>query len=65
MNISEMAWLPAIGFGTADLAGPAERIVLEAISAGHRLIDTARVYGSEEGVGLAAEEAVRRGIVRR
>lgn len=65
MSISEIPELPAIGFGTADLAGPADRLVLEAIRAGHRLIDTARVYGSEDGVGQAVERAEEEGVVRR
>lgn len=50
--------MPAIGFGTwkiranADAAGA----VSAAIAAGYRLIDTARIYGNEKGVG----EAIRR-----
>ena len=57
--------LPPIGFGTADLTGAVDELVLEAIEAGHRLIDTAQVYGSEEGVGRAVSAAVECGLVRR
>ena len=57
--------IPPIGFGTADLTGVVDELVLAAIEAGHRLIDTAQVYGSEEGVGRAVSAAVERGLVRR
>lgn len=65
MNSFNRMSLPQIGFGTADLSGPTDEIVFSAIKAGYRLIDTAQVYGSEEGVGLAVKEAVSRGLVRR
>ena len=57
--------LPKIGFGTADLSGPVDALVLCAIEAGYRLIDTAQVYGSEEGVGAAVQKAVAQGVVTR
>ena len=57
--------LPPIGFGTADLSGPAEEVVLDAVRCGYRLIDTAPVYGSEKGVGRAIRQAEERGFARR
>lgn len=57
--------LPPIGFGTANLGTRAKEAVLWAIEAGYRLIDTAAVYGSEEAVGEAVNEALQRGIATR
>lgn len=47
--------IPAIGFGTWQIYpnGRAQRAVAEALSAGNRLIDTARIYGNERGVAKA------------
>ena len=46
--------MPQLGYGVYQV-GPAEceRCVLDAISAGYRLIDTAQAYHNEEGVGQA------------
>ena len=46
--------MPVLGYGLYKV-GPeeAETRVSEAIRAGYRLIDTARFYGNEEGVGAA------------
>jgi len=44
--------MPAIGlgiFGTDD--EEAKKIVIDAISAGYRMFDTASLYGNESGVG--------------
>lgn len=57
--------IPAIGFGTADLEGNISTAVETAICAGYRLIDTARVYGSEEGVGKAVAKCIFNGVVCR
>lgn len=57
--------IPSIGFGTADLEGDISAAVETAIRTGYRLIDTARVYGSEEGVGKAIAKCVNDGIVQR
>ncbi|HET9904343.1 MAG TPA: aldo/keto reductase [Xanthobacteraceae bacterium] len=52
LNVSAHgAEFPAIGFGTLDLAEKAAPLVAQAIRDGYRHIDTARKYGSEEGVG--------------
>jgi 2,5-diketo-D-gluconate reductase B len=45
------ARIPAIGFGTSSLGVRCGEIVATALKCGYRHIDTARKYGSEEGVG--------------
>ena len=47
--------MPLEGYGVFQVTDPAEceKVVLEAISAGYRLIDTAAAYMNEEGVGRA------------
>lgn len=48
------AQIPRMGFGTWRIPDDqAEGVVLEAIEAGYRLIDTAANYGNEGGVGRA------------
>ena len=44
------AEIPAIGFGTSQLADPASAVA-SALAAGYRHLDAARKYGTEEGVG--------------
>lgn len=55
--------MPAFGFGTWNLAEGGEVVdaVMEALNVGYRLIDTAKIYGNEGGVG----EAVRKSSVPR
>lgn len=55
------ATIPVIGFGTLDLAERAAELTAAAIKTGYRHIDTARKYGSEEGVG----EGIRASGIRR
>ena len=58
--------MPQLGIGTFMLPDhTAENAVYEAVKDGYRLIDTARIYGNEKGVGRAIQRAVREGIVRR
>lgn len=46
--------IPQLGFGVFKVdPGEAERIVSDALEAGYRHIDTAAIYGNEEGVGRA------------
>ncbi|WP_123304922.1 aldo/keto reductase [Bogoriella caseilytica] len=46
--------IPQLGFGVYKVApDEAERIVSDALEAGYRHIDTARLYGNEAGVGRA------------
>jgi len=50
--------IPMIGLGTHSLTGSVcERSVSEAISVGYRLIDTAKVYGNEESVGVGIKQS--------
>ncbi|CRG85179.1 hypothetical protein PISL3812_02298 [Talaromyces islandicus] len=49
------AEIPSIGFGTWQDVGSQENAVKEAIKAGYRHIDTARVYGTEKAVGKAIQ----------
>lgn len=47
--------IPAIGFGTWQIGSDdaAKAVVLSALETGYRVIDTARIYGNERGVGAA------------
>ena len=47
--------MPQLGFGVFQIKDPAEceQAVLDAVSVGYRLIDTAASYGNEEAVGSA------------
>lgn len=51
--------LPAIGFGTWEIGSDeaAKAAVLSALEAGYRVIDTARIYGNERGIGEAIRES--------
>lgn len=50
--------IPEIGFGTYKTAnGDSDKVVLDAIRAGYRLLDTAKVYENEEDVGRAIRES--------
>ena len=46
--------IPQLGFGVFKVdPDETERIVTDALEVGYRHIDTARIYGNEEGVGRA------------
>ena len=49
--------MPQAGFGVFQIKDEEEciRVVLDAIDAGYRLIDTAQSYGNEEAVGKAIQ----------
>lgn len=50
--------MPMLGFGTYGLSGEVcQKSVVEAISSGYRLIDTAKVYGNEVEVGKAIKQS--------
>ncbi len=54
--------VPTVGFGTFELSDEdAERCVQTALGVGYRHLDTAQIYGNEEGVGrgLAASDVDR------
>ena len=58
--------MPAVGLGTWTLDNAqAEESVYAALKTGMRLIDTARYYRCEEGVGKGILRAVDEGIVKR
>ncbi|KAL0415558.1 UNVERIFIED_CONTAM: Methylecgonone reductase [Sesamum latifolium] len=61
--------MPAIALGTAGTASPSTEqltpLFVEAIAAGYRHLDTAAVYLTEEIVGQAVAEALRRGLIKR
>ena len=58
--------MPVIGLGTWTLSDDqAEASVYAALKTGMRLIDTARYYGNETGVGRGIRRAVEDGIVSR
>ncbi len=58
--------MPIIGLGTWSLSNDkAEEAVYQALKSGMRLIDTARYYGNEAGVGRGLERAISEGLVTR
>ncbi|MBR7068848.1 MAG: aldo/keto reductase [Oxalobacter sp.] len=58
--------MPVIGLGTWTLNnGEAEEAVYTAIKCGYRLIDTARYYDNETGVGKGIRKAIDEGLVKR
>lgn len=58
--------MPILGLGTWTLSNDqAEDAVYHALKDGYRLIDTARYYGNEAGVGRGIRKAIREGIVKR
>ena len=58
--------MPILGIGTFALSdSDAEESVYWALRDGYRLIDTARIYGDEAGVGRAIKRAIEEGFVTR
>jgi diketogulonate reductase-like aldo/keto reductase len=58
--------MPILGIGTYHLSGEeAENSVYWALRDGYRLIDTAEIYGNEEGVGRGIQRAIDDGYVTR
>ena len=58
--------MPVLGIGTFRLSDEeAENSVYWALRDGYRLIDTARIYGNEEGVGRGIRRAIEEGLVTR
>ncbi len=51
--------MPAIGLGTWKMSedGEAQTAVTEALEMGYRLLDTAKIYGNEKGVGKAIKQS--------
>lgn len=58
--------MPMLGLGTwTQNDSTAEESVYAAIREGYRLIDTARYYGNESGVGKGVRRAISEGIITR
>ena len=58
--------MPILGIGTYALSDEqAENSVYWALRDGYRLIDTARIYGNEAGVGRGIQRAIDEGLVKR
>ncbi|MBQ9346271.1 MAG: aldo/keto reductase, partial [Oscillibacter sp.] len=58
--------MPILGIGTYMLStSQAENSVYWALRDGYRLIDTARIYGNEDGVGRGIQRAIEDGFVTR
>ncbi|GAB3181954.1 aldo/keto reductase [Nesterenkonia halophila] len=54
VQLNDGTEIPQLGFGVWQVpADDAERVVAEALKVGYRHIDTAAIYGNEEGVGRA------------
>jgi 2,5-diketo-D-gluconate reductase A len=54
LTLNDATVIPQLGFGVFKVdPAETERIVSEALEAGYRHIDTAAIYGNEEGVGRA------------
>ncbi|KAI9849495.1 MAG: hypothetical protein M1837_004115 [Sclerophora amabilis] len=57
LKLNTGAEIPAVGFGTWQDADAQEAAVTEALNAGYRHIDTARIYGTEPAVGRAIQKS--------
>lgn len=58
--------MPAVGLGLWKLPNEdCQRVVLNAIKAGYRLLDGASCYGNEKEVGLGIKQALDEGVVKR
>lgn len=58
MTLSNGVTIPGLGYGTYQTPNEeTKKAVLEALSVGYRHIDTAAVYGNEQGVGDALKES--------
>lgn len=66
INLNSGFKMPALGLGTWTLNdSQAESCVYHALKIGYRLIDTARYYGNEIGVGKGVRKAVDDGVLAR
>lgn len=58
ITLNDGVAIPQLGFGTWKVpANEAEKAVSAALEAGFRHIDTAAIYGNEEGVGRALADS--------
>lgn len=67
VTLSNGIKMPLEGFGVFRVpdAAVCKQAVLDAISVGNRLIDTAAIYMNEEAVGDAVKESIETGLVKR
>ncbi|XP_028803125.1 NAD(P)H-dependent 6'-deoxychalcone synthase-like [Neltuma alba] len=66
VNLSDHQVMPVIGLGTGDFQSTAEAVktaVIEAIKVGYRHLDCASVYGTEQPLGEAIDEALKLGLI--
>ncbi|MGV8151134.1 MAG: aldo/keto reductase [Candidatus Woesearchaeota archaeon] len=66
LKLNDGNMIPLLGFGTWQIpdGAPVEECVLTALKCGYRLVDTARIYDNERGVGNAVRRAIASGIKR-
>ncbi|WP_349827491.1 aldo/keto reductase [Brevibacterium litoralis] len=58
LTLNDGKTIPQLGFGVFKVdPAETERIVLDALEVGYRHIDTAAIYGNEEGVGAALKKS--------
>ena len=58
LTLNDGQTMPQLGFGVFKVPqGEAKATVKAALAAGYQAIDTAAIYGNEEGVGAALAEA--------
>lgn len=58
LTLSGGLTLPSVGFGTyRSVEGSSSQVLLQALEAGYRYVDTAAYYGNEEGVGEALRKS--------
>ena len=58
VTLNNKVKMPCLGFGTLYLTGEkGVQCISDAIQAGYRLIDTARIYGNEEVVGMGVKQS--------
>ncbi|GAB3285378.1 aldo/keto reductase [Sinomonas notoginsengisoli] len=64
VRLASGAEMPQLGFGLYKVpAEDAERLAAAALGAGYRSLDTAAMYGNEEGVGRAVHSATHDGAL--
>lgn len=57
MKLNNGIEMPIIGYGVFQVSpAECERCVIDALSVGYRMIDTAQAYHNEEGVGGHSEK---------
>ena len=61
--------VPTVAFGTGttffNRNAEVTDCILKAVKIGYRLIDTAEMYGTQEGVGMGIKNVLDKGLVKR